>query len=1540
MSEVLADAFRLSPQQGRVWRLQHSDAQPTYRTQGAVLIDGELDADRLAASLTEGIERHQMLRATFHHLPGIASALQTVAASQKLELPVTDLSDLTADERAARLEALWREAACLPLDLRHAPAMRASLYKLAAQQHLLLLCVPALCADRLALDNLVRDLSHSYAPRHREEETGEGAMEYLVYSEWQNELLDSEDAEFGKAYWSGLGLSALPPLRLPFERPGAGARATDWQSVSVEIPAPLVGAIEADARRYDMPLPPFFLACWQILLSRLSRQADVVVGVNFSGRSDEDLVLTLGLFEKYLPIQGQVKAGARFRDLLAGIDEAARTALDWQECFTWDAVLSASGQADDGDFFAYGFEFVEHPAPYVSGAVSFSLVRCEAQTERFKMKLAIVRRDGGLSAVLQYDASCFATADIERTARQYRRLLESAAKTPEAAIGELELLTQPERHQLVKEFNNRRADFSTDHRLHRQFEMQAARAPERLAVEFEDQRLTYGELNARANQLARYLRRQGVGPESLVGLFVERSVEMMVGLLAIWKAGGAYLPIDPGYPADRVRCILQDAQPLMLLTQERLGKRLEGQAGAVFCIDGDWQAAGSESAEDFESGVRDENLAYVIYTSGSTGKPKGVMIAHRAIGNRLLWMQSRFPLQADSRLLQKTSISFDASVWELFLPLISGATLVIARPGGHQDSAYLVRTIAERNITTLQLVPSMLQVLLEEPGVQDCTSLRDVFCGGEALPAALQAKFYSLLKAELHNLYGPTEVSIDATFWDCEADDRQGIVPIGRPLDNVEVYLLDESQQLVPMGVAGEIYVGGAGLARGYVNRPDLTAERFIPEPFSGAPGRRLYRTGDLARHLPDGAIEFLGRVDHQVKLRGFRIELGEIEATLAAHALVERAVVVVQDDEPLSQRLVAYVVAHTGLDPDREQLRGFLEEKLPEYMLPSAFVFLDRLPLTPNGKIDRQALPRVEDARAGIGGGFEAPRTAVEELLAGMWAELLNVEKVGIHDNFFELGGHSLLAIRMNSRLQSAFQVEVPLDKLFEYPTVAALSGLVDSLVKSGRQETEEAIQAMPRDGDLPLSFAQQRLWFLYELEPDNPVYNIPVAVHLSGGLDSEALARALDEIVSRHEVLRTSYSSSNGRRVQTIHAAARLDIPLVSLESEPVEGRWAEVERLARQEAALPFDLQSGLPVRARLLRLSEHDHVLLFTMHHIASDAWSMNLAVREFAALYSAFRAGAPSPLASLPIQYADFAVWQRQRLAGDVLDGQMAYWKQQLANCSTAVELPTDRPRPAAQTSKGAKEPLVIAPPLYQEIASLSRREDATLFMTLLAALQVVLHYHSGQADLNIGSNIAGRTRLETEGLIGFFINLLVMRANLTGDPPFRELLTRVRRTAVGAFAHQDVPFDKLVEELQPPRDPARTPLVQVVFDFVSNPVTLPSLPGLDLRILPFGEQAGKFDLVLNIEVREQRLEGALQYNTDLFDRSTAARILKHFELVLQRAVEDSQVTVSALKDALAECDKELQRAERAGFREQRQRMMRQAKEKDRSGIVA
>jgi acyl carrier protein len=846
----------------------------------------------------------------------------------------------------------------------------------------------------------------------------------------------------------------------------------------------------------------------------------------------------------------------------------------------------------------------------------------------------------------------------------------------------------------------------------------------------------------------------------------------------------------------------------------------------------------------------------------------------------------------------------------------------------------------QEKVDCAEFVPAVLRNLIQylEESEQRLDLMRLLVCGSDSWYMGEYDKFRCLcsLQTRLINSFGLTEASIDSSYFESAAVDLplDQLVPIGRPFANTQLYILDPHLQPVPIGVTGELYVGGAGLARGYCNLPELSAEKFIPNPFSNELGARLYKTGDLARYLPDGNIEFLGRIDYQVKVRGFRIELGEIEAVLSQHPAVREAVVLVWEDEPGNKRLVGYVVPNQkqsgagararecteqeSMEEGRFQfpcaplLRSFLQEKLPDYMVPSAFVQLEALPLTPNGKVDRRVLPAPEQVDTELAGTSVTPRTPSEEILAGIWAQVLGLEQVGIHDNFFELGGHSLLATQVISRLRKTFQIELPLRCLFESPTVAGLAQSLETATRTDQGLKVPLIEPVPRDGNLPLSFAQQRLWFLNQLAPDSPFYNIPAAVRLRGSLNVTMLQSSINAIVQRHESLRATFITVDGQPFQVIAPTLTLTLSVVDLQDLPETEQQQQVQQLATKEAQRPFALDKGPLLRVTLLQLSAADHVMLFTMHHIISDGWSMAILVQEIAKLYEAFCAGNSSPLPELPIQYADFALWQRQWLQGEVLDTQLAYWKQQLGSNLPILELPTDQPRPAVQTFRGAKQPLALPKTLSDALKTLSAKEEVTLFMTLLAAFKTLLYWYSRQDDIVVGTDVANRNRAETEGLIGFFINQLVLRTYLGGNPTFRELLGRVREVTLGAYAYQDLPFDKLVEVLNPDRDLSRTPLFQVKLVLQNAAIPPVELSSLTLSPLEVDRGTATLDLLLNVEDTEQGIIGVLEYNTDLFDVTSITRMLSHFETLLCTVVTQPQARLNQLVEILTDMDRQQQ----------------------------
>ena len=1103
--------------------------------------------------------------------------------------------------------------------------------------------------------------------------------------------------------------------------------------------------------------------------------------------------------------------------------------------------------------------------------------------------ITLIFGNDSLTGFIEFNPQLFERRTIESFGRHLVNTLHQALHNIDTLVSQFDLLTEDERHQILVEWNDTETVYA-QRCIHQLFEEQVTRTPDAIAVEFLEERLTYRELNARANQLAHYLGRFGVGPEGRVGVYLERSVSMVIALLAILKAGAAYVPLDTTYPEMRLRFMLEDARIPVLITQADLADKLPDCDARIIRMDAEGIAPESETNPVVE--ISPDNLCYVIYTSGSTGRPKGVMISHRGLTNYLKWSSNAYRVAKGCGAPVHSPIGADLTITGLFPPLLVGRSVTLV-PEGHGVQALSEVLQSEKNFSLTKITPAHLEVLgqLIDPE-HAAGQTRALIIGGEALKGEQLSFWQTHAPAtRLINEYGPTETVVGCCVYEAPAGALiSGAVPIGRPIANTQLYILDQYLNPVPIGVTGELYIGGAGVARGYLDRPELTAERFVPNMFGE--GTRLYKTGDLSRYLPDGNIEFLNRNDQQVKIRGHRIELREVEIRLNQHPQLREGLVLAKESKNGEKRLVAYMVAKPGAAPTVGELRTFMSESLPEHMIPSAFVFLEAFPLTPNGKVDHQALTVPESHGSGSGSA-----TPIEEVVIGIWSVVLGVEQIGVHDNFLELGGHSLLATQVVSRVREAFQIELSLRDLFESPTVAELADKIDVAMKAGNGFLMSHIEPAPRTENLPLSFAQRRLWFLDQLEPGGSAFNIASALRLSGKLSVSALERSVSELVRRHETLRTTFVTVNGEPVQVIAPAQQVRITVLDLsDMSETEYRQA-IEHHAAEEAHRPFALNQDPSWRVRVLRVADEDHVLLFTLHHIVSDGWSMDVLIREVSALYEVYAAGRESSLAELPIQYADYAVWQREWLQGEVLDEQLGYWRKQLTGAPAMLELPTDRVRPAQQTHRGAHLPFQLSTELSAGLKQLSQREGVTLFMTLLAAWQLLLARYSGQADVVVGSPVANRTRSEVEGLIGFFVNTLVLRTEVNGELRVRELLQRVREVCLGAYAHQEVPFEMLVEQLQPERDLSYTPLFQVMLVLQNAPQAQVEWAGVGMRALELESGTAKYDLTLGLAESERGLVGTLEYNRDLYERESLERLVGHYQQVLSGLIEKAEQRV-------------------------------------------
>ncbi|HEV8581882.1 MAG TPA: non-ribosomal peptide synthase/polyketide synthase [Thermoanaerobaculia bacterium] len=1497
-------AWPLSFAQERLWVLDRMDpGSPAYNILTAVRLIGRLDAEALARSLTEIVRRHAALRSFFTEREGRPA--QVVAAAQPVALPRVDLASLPAEERESEAERLALELGSRPYDLERGPMLRALLLRLGAEEHTALFGMHHIASDGWSMGVLIREISVLYAAfrEGRPSPLPELPIQYFDYARWQRDWLQGEILERELAYWRE-ALAGVEPLQLPADRPRPPVQTFRGARFPVVVPGHLTAAVAALGQRQRATLFMTLLAAYVALLHRYSGQDDLTVGTPHANRDRAEMEPLIGFFVNTLTLRADAAGDPGFRTLLERMRQRIVAAFAHLEVPFEKVVEELRPERDLARSPLFQVMFILQNAgsgPLELPGLSVTPLTFPLATAKFELTLTLFEAPDGLAGTFEFNTDLFEEATIARLAGHFGRLLESATADPDRSVGDLPLLSGAEISQLLADWNNTERAWDGDLLVHELFAAQAARTPAAVAVSQGSETLTYAELAARSNRLARHLRRLGVGPEVRVGLCLERTPEMVVALLAILQAGGAYVPLDPSHPAERLGLVIEDSDLLVLVTEETLLGALPDHGAAVLCLDRESAAIAVHSGAPLERWATAENLAYVIYTSGSTGRPKGVQLPHRAVVNFLLAMAERPGLQAGDVIPALTTISFDIAGLEIYLPLAVGGRIEMVKREEAADGALLAARLAACGATLLQATPATWRLLLDA-GWQGDRALK-ALCGGEALPRELAASLLEKV-GELWNVYGPTETAVWSAAGEVGAG--EGPVLLGAPIANTRFYVVERRLRPVPVGVPGELWIAGDGVARGYLGRPDLTAERFAPDPFAEQPGARLYRTGDLVRYRTGGALEFLGRLDHQVKVRGYRIELGEIESALLRHASVREAVVVVRE-EGGEKRLVAYLVTGGGV-PLAGELREHLKSLLPDYMVPAVFVPLESLPLTPSGKVDRRALP----PPGGLVSGEEryvAPEGPVEELVAGIWSAVLHAERIGAEDNFFDRGGHSLLATQVMSRLRAALGVELPLQRLFEAPTVRGLTRAVEQARREGAPPPPP-ISRQPREGDLPLSFAQERLWFLHRLDPQLTAYNLVQSVRLRGIVDPRTLERAVGTLARRHEVLRTAFAMGGGGPRQIVHPRVTVPFVQVDLRRLAAERREGEIERCAQRLAAQPFDL-AALPLfRMVLIELAEDESVLVILLHHIVADGWSVRRVISELAALYAADREGLPSPLPELPIQYGDFAVWQRRWLAGERLAAQLEFWRGHLAGAPPLLlELPTDRPRPALQSSRGASHRFELAAAAAQGIKELSRRRGLTPFMTLLATFETLLWRYTRAADLVVGIPIANRNRAELENLIGTFVNMLALRTRIPGGAlSFSALAEQVRDAALGAFAHQDLPFEKLVDELRPERSLSHSPLFQVMFNLLNQPMDRLELPGLIFETIRTARSQAQVDLTLTIAETPdgERFEASLEYNSDLFDAGTVERMAVHFRNLAAGIVADAERTLSALPLLAAE----------------------------------
>ncbi|PSL45610.1 non-ribosomal peptide synthase protein (TIGR01720 family)/amino acid adenylation domain-containing protein [Chitinophaga niastensis] len=1470
----------LSYSQERLWFIDQLEGSLPYHIPTILRLKGTLNLQALSNAFQTIVNRHEVLRTVI--VQEDDQAYQRILDKDLWQLTVIEEA---YKHDAVALQEYIQQLITAPFDLCRSHMLRAHLMVLGATEHVLVITLHHIASDGWSTGIIVRELVELYSAftANRAAQLPALDLQYADYAIWQRNYLSGEILEGKIAYWKDK-LRDTTVLNLPTDYARPVAQSTRGAISAFHIDKTLSDQLLALSREEGVTLFMTLLAAYKVLLYRYSGQADICVGTSIAGRTRQEVEGLIGFFINTLALRSDLDNNPSFSTLLQQVKQITLGAFEHQEV-PFEKVVEAVVKTRDVSrtpLFQVAFALQSTPdiPDLTLGEIVLEKDTVDYTTAKFDLTFTLQETAEGLHGIIEYGVELFSEETIHRMAGHYEQLLRSIVRKRRQSIGALPMLTPAEEEQLLRTFNNTATAYPQHKSIIDLFASQVYHIPDATALLFGEAAMTYKELDERANQLAHFLRRQGVTKETLVPVCIERSFDMIIAVLGILKAGGAYVPVDPEYPEQRISFMLADTGATLLLSSSNCVNRLPVLTDVqIILLDEVATNVNGYAKTALAITPAPEQLAYVIYTSGSTGKPKGVLIEHRGVVNLALSQAAALHLTQGTRSLQFASFGFDASCYEIFNTLLSGGVLVLPQQSDLLSAENFAALLTKHDISLVTLPPSYQHIIKELLG-----PVKTIVSAGEPLNRE-DGSYIQSQGVRLINAYGPTENTVCTTLTDSPIRENN-VVVIGAPIANVQVYILAADKGLCPVGVGGEICIGGANLARGYLNRPDLTAEKFIPNPYSTAWGGRLYCTGDIGRWLPDGSIEYLGRIDDQVKIRGYRIELGEIERVLLDCSLVNQAIVLAKaGSDAVSKQLVAYIVPNGNFD--REEIVAWLQQRLPEYMIPAVFISMEKFPLTPSGKFDRKALPEPGIA---IQHTYVAPRSGTEQTLTAIWQELLGVPRIGIYDNFFELGGHSLMAMRLMSALRKKLGIEVSVKALFLHPTIAGFAAQVQTAFKT---VSLPAVVADVRPANIPLSYSQERLWFIDQLE-GSIHYHIPTVLRLKGHLNKVALTAALNAIVNRHEVLRTVFEEIDGVVHQRVQDKDTWQLAVQYMPD--TMGLQEEVQALISK----PFDLSQDHMLRAHLIVLAEEAHVLVVTLHHIAADGWSAGIIVRELMVLYNAVLDNINPPLPALDIQYADYAIWERKYLAGEMLDQKLDYWKNKLSG-TTVLNLPTDHLRPAVQSTRGAIRLFKFDQELLAKLQTLSRQEGATLFMTLLAAFKVLLYRYSGQEDICVGTSIAGRTRQETEGLIGFFINTLALRSDLSNNPSFTALLQQVKETTLSAYDHQDVPFEKVVEEVVKERDVSRTPLFQVLFELQNTPDTPEfRLGDVELFQEELDGNAAKFDLNLSLQETTNGLNITAVYCVDLFREATINRLIGHFEQLLRAIVNKPAQAVRTL----------------------------------------
>jgi amino acid adenylation domain-containing protein len=1483
----------LSFAQQRLWFIDQLEGENcVYNVPFFWEINGFLNINALEKAIATIIQRHEVLRTSFRVID--ESPKQVIDPYPQLKIQLLDWRKLTAEEQLSKAQQLATTELQQPFDLSKSPLLRVKLLQFTEQSHLLLLVIHHIVCDGWSMEIFRRELLTLYKAfcAGKSSPLPELSLQYADFAYWQRQWLQGKVLETQLSYWRKQLAEVSPLLELPTDKPRPSVQSFKGSSEYLEISQDLTQKLKRLSNSKGTTLFMTLLAIFTLLLSRYSRQKDIVVGCAIANRNRREIEPLIGFFVNTLALRSNLQGNPTFLELLKRIKQVTLDGYDHQD-LPFEKLVDELGlerSLSHHPIFqvAFGFQNETQEKLEIKG-LTLTPLKWENTTTLFDLSLIFRETSQGLIGEWEYATDLFAATTIQRMVRHFALLLKQIIENPNQPIDNLSLLTEDE-YQQLQNWNQTKTEYSPNQTLVNLFEQQVRKNPDRPAVVFASQQLTYQQLNQKANQVAHYLiENYQIQPDTLIGICVDRSLEMIIGVLGILKAGAAYLPIDPNYPQERIKFLLEDSGTSVLLIQNHLKDKLtiNSLKSSIICLDED--TFNSSLIDNPHLQISPENLAYVIYTSGSTGRPKGVMIEHQAIVNLSLAWAETFQIRNHSRLLQFGSFSFDLSIGEIATTFVTGACLYLAEQETLLSSQSLVDFLTNHKITHSFLPPSALSILPK-------ASFPDLQClavGGEVCPAELVNQWGK--ERHFYNCYGPTESTVTAAIYLCQPNGKKPL--IGKPISNLRIYILDANNQLLPPGIPGELCIAGLGLARGYWNRPDLTDAKFIKVKLFNQT-ERIYKTGDLARWNFDGNLEYLGRIDEQVKLRGFRIELGEIESILLQHFLVKEAVVILHESDN-HPRIIAYITATDKSLGLGIQLKDYLKIHLPNYMIPSQIIVLDHLPVTANGKLDRKALPIPNTAISPDG---EKPVTTTEELLAIIWGSLLKATSVGRSDNFFELGGHSLLATQLVTRIRDSFSVELSVRQVFEQSVLSELAREIDKATVS---VVLPVIAPQAENEPKTLSFAQSRLWFLAQLEGQgiSATYNMPIAFQLDGNLNVEALRQSLTYLLQRHTILRTCFPAVEGQPQVVVKNVEDIEVlTITNLQKLNPQIQEETVQNLVNLHAKEPFNLNTSPLFKAQVLQLGEQKNVLLINMHHIISDGWSMGVFKREWEQAYTAFVIGKTPNLSPLPIQYSDYAAWQRSWLQGEILSTQENYWKQQLGDAPRLLDLPTDYPRPAQQSYRGGREEYQLSLELTEKLKIMSQKQGVSLFMLLLTAFNILLYRYSRQTDLCVGSAIANRTHSYTENLIGFFVNTLVLRSKINPEKSFSELLQQTRQTCLEAYSNQDIPFEYLVEQLQPERNLSYNPLFQVmmVLQNAAGAGKKINLPGLDVQYLEQSFPFAKFDLLLDLCETEDQLHCMWEYAIDLFAAETIQRMARHFEVLLTAITQNSEQPIYQL----------------------------------------